>query len=75
PSGRLPVPAVLIPGCHVLPCKVSFLMAVETLHLGLVKPNSFFVGHVQLLSSILWNTWLASSQGINHNITQIFNSC
>ncbi|GKE53429.1 hypothetical protein Tco_1488585, partial [Tanacetum coccineum] len=41
------------PGCPALLCKVSSLMAVEGLHLGLVKPNSFFVGHVQLSSSIL----------------------
>ncbi|GKF72902.1 hypothetical protein Tco_0219234 [Tanacetum coccineum] len=37
PFGRLPVPAVLIPGCPALPCKVSSLVAVETLHLGLVR--------------------------------------
>ncbi|GJT94275.1 hypothetical protein Tco_1377148 [Tanacetum coccineum] len=50
---RAPVPAILIPGCPALPCKVSSLMTVETLHLGLVNPNYFFVGHVQLPSSIL----------------------
>nr|GEX11002.1 hypothetical protein [Tanacetum cinerariifolium] len=48
PSDRFHVPAVLIPGCHALPCKMSYLVAVETLHLVLVKPNSFFFGHVQL---------------------------
>ncbi|GJV80108.1 hypothetical protein Tco_1515978 [Tanacetum coccineum] len=48
-----PVPAVLILGCPALPCKVSSLVAVETLHLRLVKPNSFFVGHVQLPSSCI----------------------
>nr|GEW04765.1 hypothetical protein [Tanacetum cinerariifolium] len=53
PSGRLYIHAILIPGCPTLPCKVSFLMTVETLHLEIVKPNSFFVGHVQLPSSIL----------------------
>ncbi|GJS77803.1 hypothetical protein Tco_0727684 [Tanacetum coccineum] len=47
------VPTVLIPGCPALPCKVSFFVAVETLYLRLVIPNSFFVGHVQLPSSIL----------------------
>ncbi|GKG18725.1 hypothetical protein Tco_0373023, partial [Tanacetum coccineum] len=46
PSGRLSIPAVLIPGYPALPSKVSILVAVETLHLGLVKPNSFFLGHV-----------------------------
>ncbi|GKC59841.1 hypothetical protein Tco_1087439 [Tanacetum coccineum] len=45
PSGSLLVPVVLILGCPALPCKVSSLLAVETLHLGLVKPNSLFVGH------------------------------
>nr|GEU72964.1 retrovirus-related Pol polyprotein from transposon TNT 1-94 [Tanacetum cinerariifolium] len=50
PSDRLLVPAVLIPGCPTLLCKVSSLVVVETLYLGLFKPNSFFVGHVQLLS-------------------------
>ncbi|GJT45531.1 hypothetical protein Tco_0954246 [Tanacetum coccineum] len=34
----LPIPAVLIPGCHTLPCKMSSLVAVETLHLGLSTP-------------------------------------
>ncbi|GJY89066.1 hypothetical protein Tco_0503694 [Tanacetum coccineum] len=65
PSGRLHVPAVLIPGCPALPCKVSSLMAVETLHLGLVKPNSFFVGHVQLPSSILQESSFPYSQHSN----------
>ncbi|GKF17896.1 hypothetical protein Tco_0062814, partial [Tanacetum coccineum] len=53
PSGRLLVPVVLIPGCPALPYKVSSLVAVETLHLILVKPNYLLVGHVQLPSSIL----------------------
>ncbi|GKD60005.1 hypothetical protein Tco_1297514, partial [Tanacetum coccineum] len=61
PSGRLPVPAVLIPGCPVLPCKVSFLLTVETFYLGLVKPNSFFVGHVQLSSGILQESFCSHS--------------
>ncbi|GJY32732.1 hypothetical protein Tco_0417201, partial [Tanacetum coccineum] len=59
------VPAVLIPGCPVLPCEVSFLVAVETLHLGLVKSNSFFVGHVQLPSSILQESSCPHSQHSN----------
>ncbi|GKF51212.1 hypothetical protein Tco_0147679, partial [Tanacetum coccineum] len=37
PSCRLLAPAVLIPGCPALPCKVSSLVAVETLHFGLVR--------------------------------------
>ncbi|GJY97286.1 hypothetical protein Tco_0514196 [Tanacetum coccineum] len=61
PSGRLPIPVVLIPGYPALSCKVSHFVAVETLHLGLVKPNSFFVRHVQLPSSIL-KEFLAHSQ-------------
>ncbi|GJU56712.1 hypothetical protein Tco_1234478, partial [Tanacetum coccineum] len=65
PSSRLPVPAVLIPGCLALPYKVSFLVAVETLHLGHVKPNSFFVGHVQLPSSILQESSCLYSQHSN----------
>ncbi|GKA35256.1 hypothetical protein Tco_0721747 [Tanacetum coccineum] len=65
PSGRLPVPAVLIPGCLALPCKVSSLLAVETFHLGLVKPNYFFVGHVQLPSSILQESSCSHSQHSN----------
>ncbi|GJX68944.1 hypothetical protein Tco_0304671, partial [Tanacetum coccineum] len=65
PSGRLPVPAVLIPGYHTLPCKVSSLVVVETLHLGLVKTNSFFVEHVQLPSSILQESFYSHSQHSN----------
>ncbi|GJR34116.1 hypothetical protein Tco_1209800 [Tanacetum coccineum] len=65
PSGRLSVPAVLIPGCPALPCKVSSLVAVETLHLGLIKPSSFFVGHVQLPSSILQESACPHSQHSN----------
>ncbi|GKF37343.1 hypothetical protein Tco_0114101, partial [Tanacetum coccineum] len=61
----LPIPAILIPGCPALPCKVSSLVAVETLHLGLVKPNSFFVGHVQLPSSILQESSCPHSQYSN----------
>ncbi|GKC27317.1 hypothetical protein Tco_1034611 [Tanacetum coccineum] len=62
PSGRLPVPTVLIPGYPALLCKVSSLVAVKTLHLRLVKPNSFFVGHVQLPSSILQESSCPHSQ-------------
>ncbi|GKD35854.1 hypothetical protein Tco_1251363 [Tanacetum coccineum] len=32
----IPVPAILVLRSSALPCKVSQLMAVETLHLGLV---------------------------------------
>nr|GEY33436.1 hypothetical protein [Tanacetum cinerariifolium] len=46
PSSRLSIPTFLIPMCPALPYKVSSLMAVETLYLGLVKSNCFFVGHV-----------------------------
>nr|GEU46628.1 hypothetical protein [Tanacetum cinerariifolium] len=42
----LPIPVVLIPGYPALPSKVSSLVVAVTLHLGLVKSNSFFVGHV-----------------------------
>ncbi|GJY00984.1 hypothetical protein Tco_0359136 [Tanacetum coccineum] len=65
PSGRLPVPVVLIPRCPALPCKVSSLVAVETLRLGLVKPNSFIVGHLQLPSSILQESSCPHSQHSN----------
>ncbi|GJS48948.1 hypothetical protein Tco_0599069 [Tanacetum coccineum] len=65
PSGRLSVPAVLILGCPALLCKVSSLVAVETLYLGLVKPNSFLVGHVQLPSSILQESSYPHSQHSN----------
>nr|GFB27225.1 hypothetical protein [Tanacetum cinerariifolium] len=65
PSDRLYVPVVLIPECPALPCKVSSLVAVETLHHGLVKPNSFFVGHVQLPSSILQESSCPHSQHSN----------
>ncbi|GKG50464.1 hypothetical protein Tco_0521564, partial [Tanacetum coccineum] len=65
PSGRLPVHVLLIPGCLAFPCKVSFLVAVETLHLGLVKPNYFFVGHVQLPSSIFQEFSCPHSQHSN----------
>ncbi|GJY74404.1 hypothetical protein Tco_0478835 [Tanacetum coccineum] len=34
PSCRLLVPAVLIPGSLAFPCKVSFLLTVETFYLG-----------------------------------------
>ncbi|GKA83680.1 hypothetical protein Tco_0805275, partial [Tanacetum coccineum] len=63
--GRLPVPGVLIPGCPALPFKMSSLVAVETLHLRLVKPNSFFVGHVQLPSIILQESSFPYSQHNN----------
>ncbi|GJT72183.1 hypothetical protein Tco_1031469 [Tanacetum coccineum] len=65
PSGRLLVLVVLIHGCPALPCKVSFLLTVETFYLGLVKPNSFFVGHVQLPSSILQESSYPHSQHSN----------
>ncbi|GKF72214.1 hypothetical protein Tco_0208328, partial [Tanacetum coccineum] len=65
PFVRLSVPAVLIPRCPALPCKVSSLVTVETLHLGLVKANSFFVGHVQLPSSILQESSCPHSQHSN----------
>nr|GEX18160.1 hypothetical protein [Tanacetum cinerariifolium] len=65
PSDRLFVPVVLIPGCPALPCKVSSLVEVETLHLGLFKPNSFFVDHVQLFSSILQESSCPHSQHSN----------
>ncbi|GKC69248.1 hypothetical protein Tco_1115131 [Tanacetum coccineum] len=65
PSDRFPVLAVLIPGCPTLPCKVSSLVAVETLHLRLVKPNSLFVGYVQLPSSILQESSYPHSQHSN----------
>ncbi|GKF55377.1 hypothetical protein Tco_0165717, partial [Tanacetum coccineum] len=57
--------------CHALPCKVSSLVAVETLHLGLVKPNSFFVGHVQLPSSILQKFSCPHSQHSNVHLKSI----
>ncbi|GKG25196.1 hypothetical protein Tco_0395824, partial [Tanacetum coccineum] len=63
-SNRLLVSAVLIPGCPELPYKVSSLVVIETIHLGLVKPNSFFVGHVQLPSSILQESSCPHSQHI-----------
>nr|GFA34998.1 hypothetical protein [Tanacetum cinerariifolium] len=69
----LPVPAVLIPGCPTLPCKVTSLMAVETLHLGLVKLNSSFVVHVQLPSSILQESSCPHSKAIN-KVLLAFNS-
>ncbi|GKC93535.1 hypothetical protein Tco_1158977, partial [Tanacetum coccineum] len=40
PSGRLLAPVVLIPRCPALPCKVSSLVAVETLHLGPVGTDN-----------------------------------
>ncbi|GKC77789.1 hypothetical protein Tco_1128563, partial [Tanacetum coccineum] len=65
PFGRLPIPALLILGRPALPCKVSSLVAVEALHLGLIKPNSIFVGHVQLPSSILKESSCSHSQHSN----------
>nr|GEU84370.1 retrovirus-related Pol polyprotein from transposon TNT 1-94 [Tanacetum cinerariifolium] len=65
PSERLPVLVVLIPGCPALLFKVSSLMAVETLHIRLVKHNSFFVGHVQLPTSILQESSSPHSQHVN----------
>ncbi|GKG51300.1 hypothetical protein Tco_0541684, partial [Tanacetum coccineum] len=61
----LPVPAFLIPRCPALLYKVSSLVVVETLHLGLIKPNSFFVGHVQLPSSVLQESSYPHSQHSN----------
>ncbi|GKE75198.1 hypothetical protein Tco_1537239, partial [Tanacetum coccineum] len=61
----LPVFVVLILGCPALPFKVSTVVVVETLHLGRVKPNSFFVSHVQLPSSILQESSCSYSQHSN----------
>ncbi|GKF49475.1 hypothetical protein Tco_0142726, partial [Tanacetum coccineum] len=59
------VSAILIHECPAFPYKVSSLVAVKTLHLGLVKPNSFFVGHIQLPSSILQESSYPHSQHSN----------